>query len=129
MPQIFKIGSYWVFFWANESDPLEPIHVHVCEGAPNANATKIWITKAGKCYLCHNNSRIAERTLRNIMKIIEARSAEVIQKWRDFFGEVRYYNTATRTTAICHILYRLVYTACKNIHYFLLIIIIANLIK
>ena len=58
MPQIFKIGSYWVFFWANESDPLEPIHVHVCEGAPNANATKIWITKAGKCYLCHNNSRI-----------------------------------------------------------------------
>ena len=21
MPQIFKIGSYWVFFWANESDP------------------------------------------------------------------------------------------------------------
>lgn len=78
MPQIFKIGSYWVFFWANESDPLEPIHVHVCEGAPNANATKIWITKAGKCYLCHNNSRIPERTLRNIMKIIEARSAEVI---------------------------------------------------
>lgn len=49
MPQIFKIGSYWVFFWANESDPLEPIHVHVCEGVPNANATKIWITKAGKC--------------------------------------------------------------------------------
>lgn len=44
-----------------------------------ANATKIWITKAGKCYLCHNNSRIPERTLRNIMKIIEARSAEVIQ--------------------------------------------------
>lgn len=74
-----------------KATPLEPIHVHVCEGAPNANATKIWITKAGKCYLCHNNSRIAERTLRNIMKIIEARSAEVIQKWRDFFGEVRYY--------------------------------------
>ena len=82
MPQIFKIGSYWVFFWANESDPLEPIHVHVCEGAPNANATKIWITKAGKCYLCHNNSRIPERTLRNIMKIIEARSAEVIKMER-----------------------------------------------
>ena len=26
MPQIFKIGSYWVYFWANENDPLEPIH-------------------------------------------------------------------------------------------------------
>ena len=52
MPQVFRIGSYWVYFWSNENDPLEPLHVHVSEGAPNANATKIWITKAGKCYLC-----------------------------------------------------------------------------
>ena len=25
MPQVFKIGSYWVYFWANENDPLEPV--------------------------------------------------------------------------------------------------------
>ena len=25
MPQIFKIGAYWVFFWTNESLPLEPV--------------------------------------------------------------------------------------------------------
>ena len=43
MPQVFKIGSYWVYFWANENEPLEPIHVHVAQGAPSANATKIWI--------------------------------------------------------------------------------------
>ena len=30
MPQVFKVGSYWVYFWANENDPLEPVHVHVC---------------------------------------------------------------------------------------------------
>ena len=52
MPQVFKIGPYWVYFWANEGDPLEPVHVHVAEGAPSANATKVWITKAGKCLLC-----------------------------------------------------------------------------
>lgn len=91
MPQVFKIGSYWVFFWSNENDPLESIHVHVCQGAPNGNATKIWITQAGKCYLCHNNSRISEHILRNIMKIIEARSAEIIEKWRAYFGTVSYY--------------------------------------
>lgn len=33
MPQIFKIGAYTVFFWANENAPLEPIHVHVAERA------------------------------------------------------------------------------------------------
>lgn len=56
MPQVFKIGSYWVYFWSNENDPLEPVHVHVAQGAPTANATKIWITAAGRCYLCNNNS-------------------------------------------------------------------------
>ncbi len=23
MPQVFKIGTYWVYFWANENEPLE----------------------------------------------------------------------------------------------------------
>ncbi len=91
VPQVFKIGSYWVFFWSNESDPLEPIHVHVCQGAPNGNATKIWITRAGKCYLAHNNSRIPPRTLRNIMEIIEARSGEIIAKWIAYFGQIDYF--------------------------------------
>ena len=49
MPQVFKVGSYWVYFWANENEPLEPVHVHIAEGAPAANGTKVWITKAGKC--------------------------------------------------------------------------------
>lgn len=55
MPQIFKIGPYTIYFWSNENDPLEPIHVHVSERA-NPNATKIWLTSTGKCYLCHNKS-------------------------------------------------------------------------
>ena len=89
MPQVFKIGSYWVYFWSNENDPLEPVHVHVSQGS--ARATKIWITRAGRCYLCHNNSAIPPRTLNNIMKIIEARSGEVLQKWQAYFGRTDYY--------------------------------------
>ena len=91
MPQIFKVGSYWVYFWANENEPLEPVHVHIAQGAPTANAPKVWITRAGRCYLCHNRSKIPERTLRNIMEIIEARSSEVIQKWIGFFGSADFY--------------------------------------
>ena len=45
MPQVFKIGSYWVYFWANENKPLEPVHVHISKGKPTANTTKFWITK------------------------------------------------------------------------------------
>ena len=91
MPQIFKIGPYIVYFWANEGRPLEAVHVHVAEGMPSENATKIWITKAGKCVLCNNNSRISLKVLRNIMDIVEARAQDVIDKWQSFFGEARHY--------------------------------------
>lgn len=91
MPQVFKIGNYWIYFWTNEGKPMEPIHVHVSEGAPTANATKIWITSAGKCLLCHNNSKIKQKTLRNIMRMIEARSDYVIKMWIQYFEKVDFY--------------------------------------
>ena len=91
MPQVFRIGSYWVYFWTNESDPLEPVHVHVTEGKPVSSGTKIWITKSGRCLLCNNNSRIPDRTLRNIMRIIESQSSKVIDLWMEYFGDITYY--------------------------------------
>ena len=91
MPQIFKVGSYFIYFWANENKPLEPIHVHISKGTPNANATKVWITRSGNCLLCNNNSKIPPKTLKNILRIIEARSEEIINKWLDFFNEISFY--------------------------------------
>lgn len=38
MPQVFKLGSYWVYFWTNEGLPLEPIHVHISQGSPSENS-------------------------------------------------------------------------------------------
>ena len=91
MPQIFRMGEYWIYFWTNESKPLEPIHVHIAKGSPTDNYTKIWITSTGKCLLCNNNSRIPCHTLRNIMRMIEARSEDVISKWMNYFGEIHYF--------------------------------------
>ena len=91
MPQIFRMGSYWVYFWTNENMPVEPIHVHVAEGKPTENATKIWITECGKCLLCNNNSQIPMHTLRNIMRTIETQSDEIVKKWTEYFGEIYYY--------------------------------------
>ena len=91
MPQIFKIGSYLVYFWSNESKPLEPVHVHVSKGKPSEFATKIWITRRGKCLLCHNRSRIPERHLKYIIEIIEAQNKHIIKKWKEYFGIIKYY--------------------------------------
>ncbi len=91
MPQIFKIGAYTVYFWSNENDPLEPVHVHVAEGRAVANATKIWITSSGKALLCNNNSSIPATDLRNLVRMIEANSEQIINKWQEHFGEIRFF--------------------------------------
>ncbi|MCD8300929.1 MAG: DUF4160 domain-containing protein [Clostridiales bacterium] len=91
MPQIFRIDSYIVYFWSNENDPLEPVHVHIAEGRPSANGTKVWITRAGKALLCNNTSKIPERKLNNILRMIEANSSTIMDQWYEQFGEIRYY--------------------------------------
>lgn len=91
MPQVFKIGGYWIYFWSDESKPLEPVHVHVSEGRPNKNATKIWITMSGKCLKANNNSHIPDNTLRNIMRMIELRIEYISKCWYERFGEISYY--------------------------------------
>ncbi|MCC8140761.1 MAG: DUF4160 domain-containing protein [Lachnospiraceae bacterium] len=91
MPQIFKVGSFLIYFWSNENEPLEPIHVHISEGTPSENSTKIWLTRSGKCLLCNNNSHISARKLKNIMDIIEARHFEIEKKWCEYFKKIQYY--------------------------------------
>ena len=91
VPQVFKVGGYLVYFWVNENDPLEPVHVHIAEGKPDKNGTKVWLTKAGGCLLQHNRSQIPDRQLRYIMQIITARHEEIITKWKDVFGEISFY--------------------------------------
>ncbi len=36
-------------------------------------------------------SKIPTVSLKNIMRIIEIRSFEIIQKWKDTFGEISFY--------------------------------------
>ena len=91
MPQLYRIGPYILYFWSNESDPLEAIHVHVTEGKASANATKIWITSTGRAVLCNNQSKIPERVLRKIIRFIEANSKDIEEHWIEHFGEIRYY--------------------------------------
>jgi len=91
MPQVFRIGGYLVFFWANEGVPLEPVHVHITNGTPGSNDTKIWITKSGKCLMANNNTQIPTRMLSDLIAVIEARSNDVVNKWLDFHGEISYY--------------------------------------
>lgn len=91
MPQIFKLGAYWVYFWTDEGEPREPVHIHISEGKPVPHATKVWITKNGKCSLANNNSRIPENMLNKLLRLIEPRSFEIISKWKEIFEDLTFY--------------------------------------
>ena len=91
MPQVFKIGSYWVYFWANENDPLEPIHVHVSQGAPAATRPRSGSLGPGNAICATTIPTFRPVFCETSWPFIEARSDEVITKWMNFFGEVRYF--------------------------------------
>lgn len=91
MPQILRIGPYSIYFWSNEGDPLEPVHVHISEGKATSAATKLWITSTGKVILNNNNSRIPDKVLIRLMRVVEANSARIIDEWLNRFGDIRYF--------------------------------------
>ena len=91
MPSLFTVSGYRVYFGANEND--EPIHVHVSKGHPSKNATKIWLTKSGKCIVANNGSHIPSRELDEIMEIISAQFFLICLKWKEFFivDDIKFY--------------------------------------
>lgn len=91
MPQVFKFGGYRIYFWVNEGRPTEPVHVHVVEGEPRPNATKVWITEAGGAFLANNASEIPAADLADLLDLISAQSELIVEKWLSVFGSVSYY--------------------------------------
>lgn len=91
MPSLFRLFGYTIYFWSNEGVPLEYVHVHVAKGRPSPHATKIWLTQEGKCILDNNASKIPERELKAILRVIEARSDWILMSWQTTFGTIQYH--------------------------------------
>ena len=91
MPQLYRFDSYIIYFWVNEGEPTEPVHVHVQEGRPSPNGTKIWITRKGKTIISHNQSRISPNHLRQICRFLEANSDAIIERLKDEFDRVEFF--------------------------------------
>lgn len=84
MPNVLKVGSYYIYFWTEETN--EPIHVHISKGKPATDATKIWLTKSGGAIVSHNKSRIPQHELNKLLEIIEAQHFFICRKWQEMFG-------------------------------------------
>ena len=81
MPVVFREGGYRVFFFSNEGDPREPMHVHVKRGAAVA---KIWIEP--ELVLADSNGFNAREQTEIIRMAVRHRS-EIEEAWREHFGD------------------------------------------
>jgi len=73
MPVVFRHEGYKFFFYSNEGEPREPVHIHVRKGEAVA---KFWIAPV----------TLAARTLRLLARLIEERSILIERMWHDYFG-------------------------------------------
>lgn len=92
MPKFMELFGYYIYFWSNEGNPVEPIHVHISQN-PHKNATKVWILSDGTTELCNNNDQIPSKTLKRILKSISIFSDDIIELWESNFQEITFYDS------------------------------------
>jgi len=79
MPVIFTFRGFRFFFFSNEGDPREPVHVHVRKGSQLA---KFWLKpriQVGESY------GFSAQELNKLAKIVENRSTEIEEAWNEHF--------------------------------------------
>ncbi|PPJ45898.1 DUF4160 domain-containing protein [Rhizobium sp. KAs_5_22] len=81
MPVILRIGSLKFFFYSNEGDPREQMHVHVRDSGSEA---KIWIEPSVRLSASKGFDR---RTLRIIMGHVANNRATIERAWHEHFGD------------------------------------------
>lgn len=81
MPTVFKFGGFRFFFYSNEGNPREPVHIHVERGEMEA---KFWLQPSVR--LVYNDGFNA-KALRELTVIIEERRNDIERAWNDFFRE------------------------------------------
>lgn len=83
MPQVIKLLGYIIYFWSNENG--EPVHVHVCKGTPQPDATKIWLKKEGP-EIEHNRSKIPPKDMKVILEWLALNRETIVTMWYDYFS-------------------------------------------
>jgi hypothetical protein len=81
MPVIFRYKGFRFFFFSNEGDPREPVHIHVKKGLA---AAKFWIDPVVSVAQSRNITAV---TLAELARVIEARKSLIERRWYEYFSE------------------------------------------
>jgi uncharacterized protein DUF4160 len=80
MPIVFRQDGFRFFFYSNEGNPREPLHIHVTRGGGEA---KLWIR--ADVTIAYNDGLNA-RDLATVMRLAEANREIIEEGWTEFFG-------------------------------------------
>lgn len=81
MPAVFRDRGYRFFFFSNEGNPREPMHIHAKKGGARA---KFWIDPA---VAVADTYGIDSTELRDLARVVEEHKDLIERTWNEFFPE------------------------------------------
>lgn len=80
LPVVFRQKGYRFFFYSNEGDPMEPLHIHVRKGEAVA---KSWLVP--QVCLAESYS-MSSAELRELIEVIKDNKDLIERYWNEHFG-------------------------------------------
>lgn len=81
MPVVLRIAGFVLFFFSNEGDPREPVHVHVRRSGALA---KFWIAPVQLAA----SKGFDARALNEAERLVARHEALILEAWREHFGDI-----------------------------------------
>lgn len=80
MPKVFEWNGYR-FFYSNEGNPLEPVHIHVRQ---ETRVAKVWIEPDVALASLWG---MAAEELSAIEAVVRENESRIKEKWDEYFGD------------------------------------------
>jgi hypothetical protein len=81
MPVVFRHLGIRFYFFSNEGDPREPVHVHATRSDADA---KLWLIPDVRVAESVGFSR---REQADLVRVVETRRDEIMRVWHEHFGD------------------------------------------
>jgi hypothetical protein len=81
MPTVLRWKGYRFFFFSNEGDSIEPVHVHVRK---DRNVAKFWLEPVVGLA---DSYGMKPQELNKLQKVVENNTKLIKRAWYEYFGE------------------------------------------
>jgi len=81
MPTILRYKGYRFFFYSNEGEPSEPLHIHV---RMEDRVAKFWVEPAVSLA---ESYKMKPHELSELQKVVEKNKTKIKRGWYEYFGK------------------------------------------